>query len=237
MRHVDWLRPLVSPGAIALGLILTACGGNDANTTSEATGTSVTTVQTTSTTGGATPAVGGATPAVAEASPAGGAPPAVGRAAPPVGEATPTGGEEACAPPGNSPSRFDAERGQYAVNLTALDVGRRTVAFDVIQLLTGEDAARAYLRDFPDEAEAPDGFYTVNESRQVRESPVADDVRVRLLRLHEDSNADLDAATFEELPKYLAVDKPQDEAGLSYNPFWLTFRNSKVTEICEQYVP
>lgn len=145
---------------------------------------------------------------------------------------------DVCSTARSSTGRFEAESGQYAVYLTGMDVPRRSLAFDVIRFLRGDEAVLAYHQDFPDDQDGPpNDYYIVNDSRQVREAKVRDDVRVRLVRLHEDSDANLGGGTFDELPGYLAGYKPPDQPFLSSNPFWLTFENGTVKEICEQYVP
>lgn len=152
---------------------------------------------------------------------------------------TTTVDDQRCSTAQSSPGQFEAESGQYAVYLTGLDVAQRRLSFDVIQFLGGDEATRAYHRDFPDEpgGPPPNDYYIVNESNQVREATVGEDVQVRLVRLREDSDAGHDPGTFEELPTYLAGYKPTDQPNLSYNPFWLTLQNSHVTGLCEQYIP
>lgn len=143
-----------------------------------------------------------------------------------------------CSVTGISPSVYDPAAGQYPVKLTGVDVPDRSVSFDVIQLLVGDAANEAYHRDFPEDTlGVPNDVYSVNESPRVRTAPVAPDVVVRLVRLREDGNANLDAGTFEELPAYLAEYQVPEEPWLSGNPFWLTLRDGAVTDICEQYVP
>src|SRR4051794_16870803 len=47
---------------------------------------------------------------------------------------------------GSSPAIFDAAHGTYAVYLTGIDPGSRTLSYDVIQFLVGDQAAEAYHR-------------------------------------------------------------------------------------------
>lgn len=143
-----------------------------------------------------------------------------------------------CSVTGTSPRVYDPAAGQYAVALTGLDVPERSISFDVIQLLDGEAANEAYYRDFPDAPPGgvPNDVYSINEGPTVRTASVAADVVVRLVRLREDADADLDAGTFDELPAYVDYWNP-DGPRRSANPFWLTIRDGTVTDICEQYVP
>lgn len=199
------LPPTSSRVAIVLGLMLSACDGDDPAMTSASTRSSPGPTETTSTT---------------------------------TTTSTTALDDQACSTGQSSPAQFEAESGQYAVYLTGVEVAGRRLSFDVIQFLVGDDAARAYHRDVPDDPEGPpNDYYIANESKQVRQAPFGADMRVRLVRLREDSDPDLDPGTFAELPAYLAQDEPSDQLALSSNPFWLTVEGGAVTDLCEQYVP
>jgi hypothetical protein len=164
--------------------------------------------------------------------------PTSGTATPDVTTTSASGGYQPCSDVASSPREFDAAGGRYAVDLIEVDSARRSVAFDVIQFLVGDAAAEAYHRDVPEDPLGPPGdYYIVNDNPKVRDAPVDLDVDVRLVRLPDDADADLDAASFEELPSYLAEFGSGDEGQRLSNPFWLTFVDGTVTEICEQYVP
>src|SRR5688500_2271571 len=53
--------------------------------------------------------------------------------------------------PGSSRADFDGRNGEFAVLLYEVDVRARSLAFDVIQFLVGEDAKREHLRQNPGE--------------------------------------------------------------------------------------
>lgn len=89
-----------------------------------------------------------------------------------------------------------------------------------------------------DHLDQPNDYYTVNASPQTYRAPVAANVVVHLVRLHEDGSADLDPGTFDELPSYLAAEPKEPGSNvLSAFPYWVTLRDSTVVEICEQYRP
>ena len=124
--------------------------------------------------------------------------------------------------------------GRHPVFLTGLDVGRRTVEFDLIQWLTGEAAREAYTADHPDDpGYPPNDFYIVNDNPRLRVLPVAGDVTVTVL---EHGFEPMDIA-FEELPAFLADNLVPDGASLWHNPFWLTVSDGTITAIEEQYTP
>lgn len=138
---------------------------------------------------------------------------------------------------GSSPASYDPKAGTYASFLTGLDVNARTIGFDVIQFLTGEQAKAAYQQDNPGDPDGPPSDYYIRNVNPKRyQAGVAADVRVWLVRLGTSDNVDLKAGTFAELPTYLAENRPTD-GRLSYLPYWLTVAGGTVTTICEQYLP
>lgn len=130
------------------------------------------------------------------------------------------------------------EDGRHPTYLTAMDVGGRTVTVDVIQFLTGQEAVDAYQAEFPaDPAGPPNDYWIVNANPRLRTLPVAPEVTVRLVRLAEDADADLDPGTWDELPAYLSDLEPSDADRLAWNPFWIVVTDGTVTGIEEQYLP
>lgn len=207
------------PRLTALGLamvVFTACGGDgDGDGTASGPETSAA-VTTTSPAGAPTSTAGDVVPT-----------------------SPPPGDEEGCAPGvGSSPARFDPSGGLYATFLTGIDAAGRSVTFDVVQWLSGDAADEAYAKETGDDSGAPNDFFVVNASPEVRTAAIAPGARVRLVRLQEDGTATSDAGTVEELPSYLEGYRPSPPDGrLSYNPFWLRLEGGAVTSICEQYVP
>ena len=133
------------------------------------------------------------------------------------------------------------EDGRHPVYLVEVNVGERTITFDLIQYLSGQAATDAYHEDNPDDPDGPpNDYYIVNDNPRLRTLPVIDDVPVQLVRLHQDENADLDPGTFEEIPSYTTeqigeAEPPPDKLG--FNPWWLTVEDGRIVAIEEQYVP
>jgi hypothetical protein len=126
--------------------------------------------------------------------------------------------------------------GRYPAFLTALDVSRRTVTFDVIQWFSGAAAEEAYHQDHPEtEGGPPNSFYIRNASPRLRTLPVRRDVPVQVVWLV--PGAGSEATTFEALPAYFAGDVAQDDDRIWYDPFWLTVRGDQVVSMNEQYIP
>lgn len=151
---------------------------------------------------------------------------------------TPAGGGAAPAeltrtPPPAAPVLVD---GRHPVYLTNINVAGRSVQFDLIRFLTGEEADAAWNRENPDGPEgAPNGYYIVNDNPKLRRLPVADDVAVTAL----DWNAGFQPLriAFADLPTALAGRSQFPGAHLGVNPFWLTVDNGTITAIEEQFIP
>ena len=127
-------------------------------------------------------------------------------------------------PSGSSQALFDPSGGTYAAQAVAVE-GPDRVRFDIVQWLSGEDANEAYFRETGDDSGAPNDYFIVNESNEVRVARVAEDADIYVLRA--DGYADsLHAVSLKDVP----TNKPE-------RTFWLTFTDGSITEICQQYRP
>jgi hypothetical protein len=127
---------------------------------------------------------------------------------------------------------LDLADGRHPGYLTEVKLPERKVTIDVIQILSGDQAAEAFVRDNPGETEGPpNDFYIVNANKKLRTGVIVPEAGVKLVKLAQDSNADLNDATLEELDNYL---KTVDRLTV---PFWITVAGGRVTRIEEQYLP
>ncbi len=125
--------------------------------------------------------------------------------------------------------------GRYAAYLTAIDTRARTVTFDVVQYLTGAEAAKAFHRDHPEITEdPPNGYYIVNQNPRLRTLPVHKNVVVQVCWL--DEGLAVQTIPFDRLPGYFAKD-PEKDKYIWYDPFWLTVRADRIEVLFEQYIP
>ncbi len=131
------------------------------------------------------------------------------------------------------------EDGRHPTFLVALDETDPTVTFDLIQFLTGEQAAVAYAEDVPDDPDPgpPNDYWIRNESSELRTLPISPEVTVTVIRLGESSGADPAPWTLEELPAHLAAQAGAPAGQLGWSPFWLTVEDGVVVAIDEQYLP
>jgi hypothetical protein len=150
--------------------------------------------------------------------------------APPVAEAPVPGGT----PKGNPVVLVD---GRHTVYLKAVDTGRRTIRFDLIQFYGGDDAFREAAKDhpeaLPDELRnwVPNDFYIRNVNPRLRTLPVRSDATVTVITFawhgRHYSN-DSVAVSLARLATYM----PTGEV-----PFSITVRHGHVVKIAEHYVP
>ena len=135
-----------------------------------------------------------------------------------------------------SPALLDD--GRHAAYLHGIDVADRTITIDVIQFLSGQEAIDAYHAEFPDDPSGPpNDYWIVNADQRLQTMPVSPVVSVRLVRLAEDGDVDLDPGTWEALPDYLSEHEPPGDGRLSWSPFWLDVTDGIVIGIIEQYTP
>lgn len=135
-----------------------------------------------------------------------------------------------------SPALLDD--GRHAAYLDGIDVDASIVTIDVIQFLMGQEAIDAYHAEFPnDPSGPPNDYWIVNANPRLRTMPVSADVDVRLVRLAEDGDADLDPATWAELPDYSTAPRPRATAVCRGTRSGSTVSDGVVNGITEQYTP
>jgi hypothetical protein len=124
---------------------------------------------------------------------------------------------------------FDPAGGLYAVYLYGVDTTNETVAFDVVQNLVGDDAARAYHEQHPEDPSGPPNDYLiVNALVRTDEAVVAPGARVRLLHL----SGALVGSELGDIRTH-----PPGGRHPGYGLYWLTFDRYQVTDICQRYTP
>ena len=147
---------------------------------------------------------------------------------------SPESGAVTTPPPVTAPVLED---GRHPVYLTALDTTARTVEFDLIQFLTGDDAVVAWDTAHPDQPGGPpNDYFIVNENPRLRLLPLADDATVTVPSF-EGAGLHAQPIPFADLPARLAGNPMPGEGRLWPNPFWLTVENGTVTAMDEQYIP
>lgn len=132
------------------------------------------------------------------------------------------------------------ENGQHFGYVTSVDVGERTIVFDLAIWLSGEEADRAYQEATGETGHVPNDYYVVNDNPRLRTLTLAPDVRVRLL----DWNRCCDTFVDADLGVWAEVVARQDfvqDGGHQYSPnaaqVWITVRDGVVTLVEEQYSP
>jgi hypothetical protein len=120
--------------------------------------------------------------------------------------------------------------GRHPVYLKTVDLGRRTITFDLIQWFTGDDATREAAKDHQ-ESPPPNDYYIRNVNPRLRTLLVRSSatITVNALAAERTGSATTDVpVTLAELAKLLPADS---------SPFWITVQSGQVVAIAEQYIP
>jgi hypothetical protein len=149
------------------------------------------------------------------------APAAPVAAAPPDSPATkaPTG-----AGGGTSSEPVVLADGRHPVRLKAIDAGRGTVTFDLVQVFRDEEATREAAKDH---LEADNDFYTRNVNPRLRTLPVGADASITANQL---------AGSNQDIPVTLAKLSSLSRAGSS-GVFWITVRGGQIVQVAQQWLP
>lgn len=116
------------------------------------------------------------------------------------------------------------------MRLYEVDVAARALAFDVIQLLVGDDARREIQRqNLGDTYGPPEDYMIVNADERLDRATVTATAGVYVLA---PDNASLVATTLEQLAPPVGGGRGH---GLGF--FWLTFQDGVVKDICQQFTP
>jgi hypothetical protein len=121
--------------------------------------------------------------------------------------------------------------GRSASYLKSVDVSKRTVTFDLIQMLFGKDAAQVWVKKHPDEPDGPpEGYLIINDNSKLRTITFAADVTVKIVNLNAPNPSITQPISLADLPHHLAGEK---DAPL---PYWLTVEHGEVTLVEEEYL-
>jgi len=121
--------------------------------------------------------------------------------------------------------------GRHPVFVTRVNASTRTLTFDLIQFLTGDDAIRAAAEDHQ-ESPPPNDYYIRNVNPRLRTLPVRPGAPVTVNTLAWNETGSSTTTVPVSLAK-LADLLPQAWSP----PFWVTVRNGQVVRIAEQFVP
>ncbi|MFI7546900.1 hypothetical protein [Actinoplanes sp. NPDC049599] len=110
------------------------------------------------------------------------------------------------------------------------DTGAGTVSMDLVEFLTGDAAAKAWQKKYPDsEQDTPDNdYFIVNDNTKVRKLTLASAVEVKVVG-DDGPEADTTLAAA-DLGKHFG-----DQLGSTL--FWFTVKQGKVTKIEQQFLP
>jgi hypothetical protein len=129
--------------------------------------------------------------------------------------------------------------GRWYGHVTGIDLGARTLSFDLAQWFSGDAATEAGRADgvIPPDDVAPNDYYVRDTSHRLRTVPLATDVAVTVVRCP--TGCGQYAGALEPLAASFghetnALDRPYHGNFLGY---WLTVEHGDVVRIDEQYTP
>jgi hypothetical protein len=123
--------------------------------------------------------------------------------------------------------------GRHPVFITSIDVAKRTMRFDLLIFLTGEQAKQEWAKAHPGEEGPMNDYMIVNNNPKLRTLPVATDVRIQIIDPeHYDPTTLLEV----DLAK-LRAEVVKRGGGGSAGPFWITVRAGKITRVEQQFIP
>jgi hypothetical protein len=214
--------------AVALPLLLAACGDDDDD---DAASTQPTDAAAATTTSGETVPADAPTSTTAAPSTTTAADGAATTTS--AGDTTPT----TAAPDDDAPGLDD---GRHFGFVSAVDLDARTITFDLAQWLTGEEADAAAEADGviePGES-VPNDSYVVNDNPRLRVVPLGFDVGVLLIdwpNCCENAGSTLDALAAATDSAGSNETGPRNQPGVT--GYWLTLDGGEIVGIEEQYRP
>ena len=119
--------------------------------------------------------------------------------------------------------------GRHPVVVQRVEVGGRTVTFDLVQWFQGDAAARAAAED-GEESPPPNDYYIRNVNPRLRTLPVAADARLTLTRLALGQGGGNAAGG-------VPVDLATVAANGRDHLFWATVQGGRILRLEEQYIP
>jgi hypothetical protein len=133
------------------------------------------------------------------------------------------------APAGQQAEPAQLADGRHPVIVKQVNVGGRTVTFDLIQWFSGDAATKAAAED-GEESPPPNDYYTRNVNPRLRTLPVTPDARLSLTRMTLNQGGGDASANVE-------VDLATIQASGRDHLFWATVQGGRIVALEEQYVP
>ena len=142
---------------------------------------------------------------------------------------------------------FDPEMEMLVASIEEVDREERTIAFDEVEWLTGDEAVIAARADgkISGAQDLPNDFYIRNEDRELRTLPLATGATATLQVCHPDSGPCVAEETIDADDWMALADDPQSAEsthgwfwyGAHDSPYRITIRDGLVVHVAEFYVP
>lgn len=136
--------------------------------------------------------------------------------------------DSACSSGMSSRADFDPADGKYAAYLDSVNATTRVAQFDIIQFLVGSDAITAYHKANPSATGGPpNDYFIVNADVRIDKANVANNARFWVL----------DPVSPTSEAEAMLAQVSQAAASSGFRVYWLTFSDSQLTGICQQFTP
>lgn len=142
-----------------------------------------------------------------------------------VGDA-PAGEEPTVTPAPGASGAVDLPDDEHPALIKSIDLSARTLTFDLVQWLTGEEAKVAFQQANPGETEGPpNDYFVVNNNPRLRTYQLAPDAVLKVTPGGDPNDVqEIALADFASYPGRDAL-------------FWLTVKGGVITSIEQQWVP
>lgn len=120
--------------------------------------------------------------------------------------------------------------------------GQTYIKADFIEWYEGEEANKVFrAREHdPEVTEAPDGYYIVNDDKQLQTFPVASDAKIYMQIYNRSGNVDEANTKWNEeinVAQFVSLFKDNSEINLKDYPYHLTIKNGVIVKITQQFIP
>ena len=120
--------------------------------------------------------------------------------------------------------------------------GKHVITYDEINWYEGEQATEQFLAHEGDSGldSPPDGYYIVNDNRELSELPIADNAQVLMQIYNRTGNINEADIVWNEsitLDKFITILNEDDGFNLRDFPYHFTVQDGQIVRIVQQYIP
>jgi hypothetical protein len=120
--------------------------------------------------------------------------------------------------------------------------GKTYIKADFIEWYEGEEANKVFREreKDPEMTEAPDGYYIVNDDKQLQTLQISNDAKVYMQIYDRTGNVNEASTKWNEVisvAKFVSLFSDESRVNLKDFPYHLTIENGKIVKITQQFIP